>query len=163
MSDEQEAVRAGLSEAEMKSNCIRLVFQDDPHRYEEFCDVIARALPPETAAVIRGSAATGVRWEDGAPFDVDGPGTSDVDLTFVGGPVLDLFTEDGFYIPGVHSKPLGEEHPDIAPDLLPLREQLTSMVGRPVNIQATQDWTMFVREYLMGQPYFTIIGSVEQS
>ncbi len=33
-------------------------------------------------------AITGSRWEDGAPFDAAGPGTSDLDLTFVGGEVL---------------------------------------------------------------------------
>ena len=27
--------------------------------------------------MLRGSAVTGVRWQDGAPFDADGPGTSD--------------------------------------------------------------------------------------
>jgi hypothetical protein len=163
MSDEKETPDTSLTDEEMKSNCLRLVFHDDPRRFEEFCDVIERALPPDTAAVIRGSAVTGTRWEDGTPFDGDGPGTSDVDLTLLGGNVLDLFTKEGFYIPGIHSKPLSEKHPDIAPDLLSLREQLTSMVNLPVNIQATRDWTMFVREYLMGQPYLTIIGKVDPS
>jgi hypothetical protein len=27
---------------------------------------------------------TGFRWKDGATFDADGPGTSDLDLTLVG-------------------------------------------------------------------------------
>lgn len=161
MSDESETIRAGLSEAEMRETCIRLVFGGDPGRFTEFRDVLERAIPSDAAAVIRGSAVTGFRWNDGAPFDADGPGTSDVDLTLVGGSVLDLFTEDGFYIPNVHTKPLGEEHPDIAPALNTLRQQLTAFVARPVNIQATRDWTMFVREYLMSQPYLTIVGKLE--
>lgn len=160
MSDESETVRAGLSEADMRETCIRLVFGNDPGRFAEFREVLERAIPADAAAVIRGSAVTGTRWEDGAPFDADGPGTSDVDLTLVGGSVLDLFTEDGFYIPNVHTKPLGEENPDIAPALRTLQQQLTSLVGRAVNIQATRDWTMFVREVLMGQPYLTIVGKL---
>jgi len=36
-----------------------------------------------------------------------------------------------------------------------------SMVSRPVDIQGTRDWVMFVREYLMGQPYLTLIGKLE--
>jgi hypothetical protein len=35
------------------------------------------------------------------------------------------------------------------------------MVGRPVNIQGTRDWVMFVREHLMNQPYLTLIGKLE--
>ena len=35
------------------------------------------------------------------------------------GPVLDLYHSDGFYIPGVHSRPVSEKDPDIAPALLP--------------------------------------------
>lgn len=161
MSDETQEVRAGMTETEMRSNLLRLVFGGDPHRLEVFCKEVESALPPDAAAVIRGSSVTGVRAEDGAPFDADGPGSSDVDLTFVGASVLDWFTSGGFYVPGVHSKPLSEDHPDIAPSLVPLREKLTAMVGRPVNIQGTRDWLMFVREVLMGQPYLTIIGKIE--
>jgi hypothetical protein len=35
------------------------------------------------------------------------------------------------------------------------------MVGGPVNIQGTRSWIMFVREYLMDQPYFTLFGKLE--
>ena len=35
------------------------------------------------------------------------------------------------------------------------------MVRRPVNIQATRDFVMFVREHLMGQPYLTLCGKLE--
>ena len=47
--------------------------------------MLEAALPPDTAAVLRGSAITGQRHGDDAPFDADGPGTSDLDLTLVGG------------------------------------------------------------------------------
>jgi hypothetical protein len=149
---------AGESEAVMRERFLRQVFGGDEGRYQEFCRVLTEALPENAAAVLRGSAVTGTRWEDGAPFDADGPGTSDLDLTIVGGDFLANYTIDGFYLPGIHSKPLSEEHPDVAPDIVPLRERLSRMVGRPVNIQGTRDWVMFVREYLMGQPYLTIVG-----
>ena len=110
--------------------------------------------------VLRGSAVTGERWKDGAPFDADGPGTSDLDLTLVGDEVLQHFKLTGFYVPGVHTMPLGDDHPDIAPDLLPLRKQLIDMVGRPVNIQGTRDFVMYLRGDLLGQPYLTLIGNV---
>jgi hypothetical protein len=155
-------VRAGLSEQEMRENLIRLAFGGDRHRYERFLEELQGALPENTAAVLRGSAVTGVRWEDGSPFDAAGPGTSDLDLTLVGGDVIGCYTAGGIYIPGVHSKPLSEKDPDIAPELVPLRRRLMELAGRPVNIQATRDFVMFVREHLMGQPYLTLCGKVEE-
>ena len=161
MAEEREKVRAGLSEEEMRDNVVRLAFRGDPLRFQEFLAELNRFVPPDTAAVLRGSSVTGVRAEDGAPFDADGHGTSDLDVTLVGGHVLDWFHEDGFYLPGIHSKPLSDEHPDIAPDLVPARRALSKLAGRPVNIQATRDWIMFVREYVMNQPYLTLLGKVE--
>lgn len=145
----------------MRANLLSLVFRNDLGLYAAFQRTVESILPPDAAAVIRGSAVTGKRHKDDAPFDAEGPGTSDVDLTLVGSTVLDWFTEDGFYIPGFHSKPLGEEHPDIAPFLAPLRERLTNLVQRPVNIQATRDFALFVKEVLLGQPYLTIVGKIE--
>lgn len=160
--EQSETVRAGLSEEQMRRNLVRLIFAGDPRRLDEFCEALRAAIPENTAAVLRGSSVTGARWDDGAPFDADGPGTSDMDLTLVGGDILACYTPEGFYIPGVHTKPLSEKDPDIAPDLVPLRRRLMAMVGRPVNIQATRDWIMYVREHLMGQPYLTLIGKLEE-
>lgn len=161
MAEEAEEVRAGMTEGEMRANLLRLVFGGSLELFEEFRSAIEALLPPDAAAVVRGSAVTGRRHEDQSPFDSKGPGTSDVDLTLVGSTVLDWFTDDGFYIPGVHSKPLSEEHPEVAPALVPLRRKLISLVARPVNIQATRDFTMFVKEVLLGQPYLTIVGKIE--
>jgi hypothetical protein len=160
-SGDDEIVRAGLSEDEMRERVIRLAFGGDEQRFREFCEVLRESVPQASAAVLRGSAVTGERWEDGAPFDSEGPGTSDLDLTLVGEGVLGCYTPEGFYIPGVHTKPLSEKDPDVAPALTPLRRRLIAMVGRPVNIQATRDFIMYVREHLMRQPYLTLIGSVE--
>jgi hypothetical protein len=159
----EETVRAGMGESEMRDNVIRLAFGGDPRRYEEFCEALRREIPPGTAAVLRGSAVTGVRHDDGAPFDAEGPGTSDLDLTLVGAEAVAFYRLTGFFIPKVHSRPVSEKDPDIAPDLRPLRDRLMKMVGRPVNIQGTRDWIMFVREHVMGQPYLTLCGKVENS
>jgi hypothetical protein len=103
-----------------------------------------------------------MRWSDGAPFDADGRGTSDLDLTFVGSEVLGFYTLEGFYVPGVHTKPLSEREPDIAPDLIPLREKLMNLVGRPVNIQATREFVTHVRGDLLGQPYLVLLEAASK-
>ena len=150
-----------MSEAERRERVIQLAFGGDPRRLEEFCEVVRAAVPEDTAVVLRGSAVTGERWADGAPFDADGPGTSDLDLTLVGEEALGFYILDGFYVPGVHTKPLSDKDPDIAPKLTPLREKLMAMVNRPVNIQATRDFLMYLRGDLLGQPYLTLIGKAE--
>jgi hypothetical protein len=156
--DDGEAVRAGMPEGEMRDNLIRLAFGGDPGRLEEFVQVLRESLPEETRVVLRGSSVTGTRWEDGAPFDADGPGTSDLDLTLCGKEVLSRYEGiAAYFIPGVHTKPISEKDIDIAPDLLPLRQRLTALAGRPVNIQGTRNWIMFLREHVMNQPYLTLL------
>jgi hypothetical protein len=147
----------GLSDGQKRQNLVRLVFGGDEQRLEAFCDVIRRAIPARTGVVLRGSAVTGHRWNDHAPFDADGPGTSDLDLTLVGAEAVGLFKLTGFFVPGVHSRPVSEDDPEIAPELVPLREQLMQMVGRPVNIQASRDIVIQFRGDLLGQPYLVLI------
>jgi hypothetical protein len=156
-----DVVRAGLPENEMRERVVRLAFGGDRRLFESFCALVREAVPEGTAVVLRGSAVTGVRHSDHAPFDADGPGSSDLDLTLVGDEVLAFYGADGFYIPGAHTKPLSDEAPDIAPALVPLRQRLMQMVARPVNIQGTRDWVMYFREHVMGQPYLTLVGKVE--
>ncbi|HEY0170236.1 MAG TPA: hypothetical protein VGB98_04220 [Pyrinomonadaceae bacterium] len=150
----------GMTEREMRERVIKLAFGGDERRLEEFCDVVRVAIPEGTAVVLRGSSVTGERYDDGAPFDADGPGTSDLDLTLVGPEILGEYILDGFYLPGVHTKPLSDKDPDIAPNLVPLRDKLQAMVKRPVNIQATRDIWMRIRGDWLGQPYLTLIGKV---
>jgi len=152
-----------MSEAEMRERVVKLAFGGDERRLEEFCDVVREVIPEGTAVVLRGSSVTGERYDDGAPFDADGPGTSDLDLTFVGPEILGEYILDGFYLPGVHTKPLSDKDPDIAPNLVGLRDRLIKMVGRPVNIQATRDIWMKIRGEWLGQPYLTLIGKVGES
>lgn len=147
-----------LSEQQKRENVIRLAFGGSEARFHDFIGTIRQAIPPGTGVVLRGSAVTGCRWKDEAPFDAAGPGTSDLDLTLVGGDeVIGLYKVTGFFVPGVHSRPISEDDPDIAPDLTPLRNRLTSMVGRPVNIQATRDFVMYLRGEVIGQPYLVLI------
>ena len=150
----------GMTEDEMRERVIQLAFGGDERRFEEFCEVVSKAVPEGTAVVLRGSSVTGERYDDGAPFDADGPGTSDLDLTLVGPEILGEYILDGFYLPGVHTKPLSDKDPDIAPNLVPLRERLQAMVKRPVNIQATRDIWMKIRGEWLGQPYLTLLGRV---
>ena len=158
-----EAVQGGLTEEEKRRTFTRLVFGGDEARFDAFVRAIAEAVPPGTRAVVRGSGVTGVRWKDGEPFDADGPGTSDVDLTLVGADVIGAFTATGFFVPGVHSRPMGEDDPDIAPALADLRAHLTDLAGRPVNLQASRDWVIYLRGELIGQPYLTLLGSPDES
>jgi len=159
MADETTAaahVQGGLTDDEKRLNVIRLAFADDPARYETFVQQVRDNVPAGTTVVLRGSAVTGQRWRDGAPFDSDGPGTSDLDLTLVGADVIGLFSLTGFFVPGIHSRPLSDDDPDIAPSLVPLRAQLMAMVGRPVNIQASRDVVIAFRGDLLDQPYLTL-------
>jgi hypothetical protein len=143
----------------IRARIIALAFGGDAARYDRFVSALREVIPPDVMVVLRGSAVTGTRWEDGAPFDADGPGTSDLDLTFVGGDMLKLFEE--FYIPGLHSVPLSDEHPDASRTFLPLRRALCAIAGRPVNIQATSDFVQYGRDIVMNQPYFTVLERVE--
>ena len=152
-------VQGGLTDAEKRANVLRLAFGGDQERYDEFCRMIREEIPKGTSVVLRGSAVTGTRWKDGAPFDADGPGTSDLDLTLVGDDAVALFKPTGFFVPGVHSRPISDEDPDIAPSLIPLREALMVMTGRPVNIQASRDVVIQFRGGLLDQPYLTLIDN----
>lgn len=151
--------QGGLSTAEKRANLIRLVFGGRDERLQALVDAMRMAIPPGTSVLVRGSALTGRRWRDGAPFDVNGPGTSDLDLTLVGEAALALFTLSGFFVPGLHSRPLSADDPDIAPALVPLRERLMAMTGRPVNIQASRDVVIRFRGDWLGQPYLTLIDA----
>lgn len=159
---EEHATTNELSNEEKRANVIRLAFGGSQEKFDRFIEVVRQAIPPGTGVVLRGSAVTGERWKDGAPFDSDGPGTSDLDLTLVGGDeVIGLYKITGFWVPGIHSRPLSDEDPDIAPDLVPLRQRLMAMVNRPVNIQASRDVVIYFRGELIGQPYLVLIDRAQ--
>ena len=152
-----EKLQGGLTEAEKRRNVVRLAFGGSEERFEEFCRVVREEIPAGTSVILRGSAVTGIRWRDKAPFDADGPGTSDLDLTLVGDAVIGLYKATAFFLPGMHSRPVCDEEPELAPGLIPLRETLMVMTGRPVNIQASRDIVIDFRGGLLDQPYLTLI------
>ena len=146
-----------LPDEAIRQRIVRLAFDGDERRFETFVEALRDALPPDVTVVLRGSAVIGVRWEDGAPFDADGPCTSDIDLTLVGGDMLKLWSDDAFYIPKLHTAPLNDETPHVCPALVPLRRALCRISGRAVNIQATSSLVQYARDVLFDQPYFTLI------
>jgi hypothetical protein len=145
-SEDQRAIR---------DRVVRLAFDGDSRRFDEFVDVLAEETPPGVQVILRGSAVTGHKWMSDDPFDADGPGTSDLDVTFVGGDMVALFRE--FHISGIHSAPLSDAHPFASPALVPLRKRLCAITGRPVNIQATTSLVQFVRDVVMSQPYLVLL------
>jgi hypothetical protein len=157
-----EQVRV-LSEEELRERIIRLAFGGDRERFEQFLTALREALPDDVTVVLRGSAVIGVRWEDGAPFDADGPGTSDLDLTLVGGDMLKLWSEDAFYIPKLHTAPLNDDTLRTCPSLVPLRRALCRITGRAVNIQATSSFVQYARDVLFDQPYVKLIDADENT
>lgn len=148
-----------LTEDQVRERMIRLAFDGERERYDDFIRTIREAIPPDVEVILRGSAVTGTRWRSDIPFDADGPGTSDLDLTLIGGEMVKLF--DVQYIPGLHSAPLSDAHPDASIVLLPLRRALCGIARRPVNIQASADLLKFVRDVVMNQPYLTLVAKTD--
>ena len=111
---------------------MRLAFGGDCSRYDEFCRVVREAIPEGTGVVLRGSAVTGRAVEGRRAVRRRRPGHQRPrpDARRRRGHRA-VQASTGFFVPGVHSRPLSEEDPDIAPDLVPLRERLMAMVGRP--------------------------------
>jgi hypothetical protein len=152
-----------MTDEEVRRRIIELGFGGDEQLFEEFCEKLKTALPEDTAVVLRGSVITNQRYEDGGPFDEKGDGTSDLDVTLIGSEVMNYWDKEAFYIPKLHTKPLGDKDPEIAPALNPLRRQLQEIVKRPVNFQATANFILFIRDVLFDQPYFKLIDAEEKS
>src|ERR1051325_1591665 len=113
-----------MSDPEILNRIIRLGFAGDRTLYQTFCDQLKAGLPENTCVALRGSVVTDERYEDGKPFDADGKGTSDLDVTLIGSQVMEFWDEDEYYIPKLHTKPLSDKTPGIAPRLDPLRVKL---------------------------------------
>lgn len=152
---------AEVNDNEVRERIIRLAFSGDQTRFDRFVNMLRRAIPKDTEVILRGSAVTGYRWADGQPFDAEGPGTSDLDVTFLGAEMLDLWED--FYIPKMHSTPLCDDKPDACPPLNNLRHKLGKLAGRPVNLQASVGLVQFVRDVLFDQPYFTLIARSDEN
>jgi hypothetical protein len=143
------------SQDAIRARVIRLAFDGDERRFQKFLHILGEATPSGVEVILRGSAVTGLKWRSEEPFDADGPGTSDLDVTFVGGDMITLFRE--FHIPEIHSVPLSEAHPFASPPLGGLRKELCALAGRAVNLQATTSFVQFVRDVVMDQPYLVLL------
>ena len=152
-----------MKESEIRSRIVTLAFGGDERLFIAFYRKLQQGLPEGTGIVLRGSVVTNKRHEDGTPFDSQGKATSDLDVTLVGSKVMEAWNSDAYYIPGLHTKPLGDKDPDIAPSLNPLRESLQKLVGRPVNFQATSSLVVYGRDVLFGEPYYVVVPSGEDA
>ena len=152
-----------MSENEIRSRIVTLAFGGDERLFIAFYRKLQQGLPEGTGIVLRGSVITNKRHEDGAPFDSQGKGTSDLDVTLVGSKVMQLWESSAYYLPGLHTKPLCDKDPNIAPSLNPLRESLQTLVGRPVNFQATSSLVLYSRDILFGEPYYVVVHPAEDA
>ncbi|HJS23866.1 MAG TPA: hypothetical protein VJ751_05905 [Pyrinomonadaceae bacterium] len=152
-----------MNESEIRSRIVTLAFGGDERLFIAFYRKLQQGLPEGTGIVLRGSVVTNKRHEDGTPFDSQGKATSDLDVTLVGSKVMEAWNSDAYYIPGLHTKPLGDKDPDSAPSLNPLRESLQKLVGRPVNFQATSSLVLYGRDVLFGEPYYVVVPPGEEA
>ena len=146
-----------MTDDKIEERIIRLAFDGDALRFREFVAKLKAGLPAGTGVALRGSVITNKRWEDGQPFDSEGRGSSDLDVTLIGSKVMEFWNADAYYIPALHTKPLCDKDAEIAPALNPLREELQKLAGRPVNFQATANLILFARDVLFDEPYFMLI------
>ncbi len=152
-----------MSDKEVRARIITLAFGGDERLFIAFYRKLEQGIPEGTGIVLRGSVVTNERHEDGTPFDSQGKGTSDLDVTLVGKKVMEAWAADAFYIPALHTKPLSDKDPNIAPSLEPLRESLQKLVGRPVNFQATSSLVLYGRDVLFGEPYHVVVEPGENA
>jgi hypothetical protein len=152
-----------MSEMEIRSRIVTLAFGGDERLFIAFYRKLQQGLPEGTGIVLRGSVVTNKRHEDGTPYDSLGKGTSDLDVTLVGSKAMQLWDAGAYYLPGLHTKPLSDKDPDIAPSLNPLRESLQQLVGRPVNFQATSSLVLYSRDILFGEPYYVVVHPAEDA
>ena len=151
-----------MSENEIRARILTLAFGGDERLFIAFYRKLQQGLPAGTGIVLRGSVVTNTRHEDGAPFDSKGRNTSDLDVTLVGSKAMELWNQDAYYIPSLHTKPLGDKDPAIAHQKLnELRLSLHELVGRPVNFQATSSLVLYSRDILFGEPYYVVVHPEE--
>jgi hypothetical protein len=143
------------SQRSIRERVTQLAFGGDLMRFDDFVRVLSEATPAGVEVILRGSSVTGHKWGSDEPFDAEGPGTSDLDVTFVGGGMVSLFRE--FHILEIHSVPLSEQHPFASPALGSLRKRLCAMARRPVNLQATTSLVQYLRDVVMDQPYLVLL------
>ena len=150
-----------MTDQQLEERITKLAFDGDALRFREFCARLKAGLPEGTGIAFRGSVLTNQRYEDGKPYDSNGRGTSDLDVTLIGSKVMEFWNEDAYYIPALHTKPLCNADPGVAPALNPLREELQKLAGRPVAFQATANFILYTRDVLFKEAYYTLLEPQE--
>ena len=150
-----------MTDQQIEDRITKLAFDGDALRFREFCARLKAGLPEGTGIAFRGSVVTNQRYEDGRPYDSNGRGTSDLDVTLIGSKVMEFWNEDAYYIPALHTKPLCNADPGVAPALNPLREELQKLAGRPVAFQATANFILYTRDVLFKEAYYTLLEPQE--
>ena len=150
-----------MTDEQIEDRITKLAFDGDALRFREFCARLKAGLPEGTGIAFRGSVVTNQRYEDGRPYDSNGRGTSDLDVTLIGSKVMEFWNEDAYYIPALHTKPLCDADPGVAPALNPLREELQKLAGRPVAFQATANFILYTRDVLFKEAYYTLLEPQE--
>lgn len=150
-----------MTDEQIEDRITKLAFDGDALRFREFCARLKAGLPEGTGIAFRGSVLTNKRYEDGKPYDSQGRGTSDLDVTLIGGKVMEFWNDDAYYIPALHTKPLSDGNPGAAPALNPLREELQKLAGRPVAFQATANFILYTRDVLFSEAFYTLLEPQE--
>ncbi|HLY12844.1 MAG TPA: hypothetical protein VKR24_00720 [Candidatus Limnocylindrales bacterium] len=141
---------------ELLQQAVDRAFNGDIGRLARFVAALAAALPPGTRVYLRGSAVAGASYRSHEPFDARGPGSSDLDIVVCGPEAMALFSDDGFYIPGINSRPLCDTERDVAPRLDAARSAAQAMAGRPVSIQAMDEAFLNIRSAAQETPFIPL-------
>ena len=144
---------ADSEEPALLAGAVQRAFDGDAGRFGRFVATLQAALPEGTKIAWRGSAIQGHSYKTKEPFDVRGPGTSDLDLVLIGDDAMSEWLPEAFYLPGVNSMPLWDEARWVAPRLDPPRGDAQELAGRPVALQSMAQWFLDLRSGLQGTPY----------
>ncbi len=150
-----DAAQAGLD-----ADTLQRGFGGDPARLRRFVSTLRAALPPGTTIALRGSTVAGRSYKTGEPFDVHGPGTSDLDVVIVGEPAVGLWVPDAQLLGGINTLPLSDDAGWVAPALDRARRRAQAIARRPVSIQAMAGWFLDLRTLVQGQPYVVLNGDM---
>ena len=150
-----DAAQAGLD-----ADTLQRGFGGDPARLRRFVSTLRAALPPGTTIALRGSTVAGRSYKTGEPFDVHGPGTSDLDVVIVGEPVVGLWVPAAQLLGGINTLPLSDDAGWVAPALDRARRRAQAIARRPVSIQAMAGWFLDLRTLVQGQPYVVLNGDM---
>src|SRR5678815_4007419 len=102
-----------MNESEIRSRVITLAFGGDERLFIAFYRKLQQGLPEGTGIALRGSVVTNKRYQDDTPFDSQGVGTSDLDVTLVGRKVMEMWESSAFYICLLYTSDAADERSSV--------------------------------------------------